>query len=437
MIDTQVETQLEDTQIDNTEMTMELDPIQSHLDVDEEDGDDCLLNDLDELKSSETQLCKKSKISSGSGPDLESLIGQLALQTTMSITNLNKQTDQFNSIIVQLGQRLNDNIITMGQKIDSAVKEVDDKFERKFEQLREENKESRKKEMSDIQQINVGNSRFTSDIGRVIWPVMPILFDTLKGLYSWFPVKFTDTNHESHDVVVLSVPMTIYLLQTFDGKVNDSRSKRDVENHLRNLDRFQLVASERIENFTRIMKQTPFKSYALYAGKSGKNRPISFKNNVDNYIIMEKSYWKDIMNSVAEAFPDRKLVVPDSTKSLHRNVMAQQFALTAASISDSRSAPIKPFGGIQVSFEDRKTWPSMGFPIWRECYSVAVKEFFGIDESLSRHIVNGVYDPSTEECVSFEEAFESVAECDKYDEEVEPEEETSRKRSREDWTQDY
>ena len=285
--------------------------------VDKESQD--LLDGLDNLKDdsgsdSVKTMVKRTKFSSsvvtgnvvtGNG-DVQDLLSQLALQTTLSITNLNRQTEQFSKMIMAFGNRLDSDIQEMkndvnavSDKLDSAVLKVDEKIEKKFEQLKEQHETLKKENQCKVSE----NSLFSSDVGRTLWPCMPILFDTMKGLYGWFPVHFTDTDNEEHDVVVISVPMVIFLLQTFDGKITNSLQKRATENHLRSLDRFQLIASERIENFTRIMKKTPFKCYSIFTGNSAKKRPISFKNNVDNYIIVDTSYWKNLMGSVKETFP--------------------------------------------------------------------------------------------------------------------------------------
>ena len=457
---TQVQIDTQEVQIDTQEFDAQ-DQIDTHQDQDAQDAfcdevdkeSQDLLDGLDNLKDgsgsdSVKTMVKRTKFSpvvTGDG-DVQDLLSQLALQTTLSITNLNRQTEQFSKMIMAFGNRLDSNIQEMKNdvnavngKIDSAVLKVDEKIEKKFEQLREQHETLKKESQCKVSE----NSLFSSDVGRTLWPCMPILFDTMKGLYGWFPVHFTDTDNEEHDVVVISVPMVIFLLQTFDGKITNSLQKRATENHLRSLDRFQLIASERIENFTRIMKKTPFKCYSIFTGNSAKKRPISFKNNVDNYIIVDTSYWKNLMGSVKETFPNRPLEVPCLTKGLHRNTMFSTASLIAFSKSDDRTDKLRPFGDVQFSFEDRVTWPSMGVPIWKEANNSAIKNFFSIDESCNRHIIDGQYNPCTDECITFEETLDRIEDEDKYaheedGEEAEESNDGSKKRPRdEDWSSEY
>ena len=191
------------------------------------------------------------------------------------------------------------------------------------------------------------------------------------------------------------------------------------------------------------MKKTPFKCYSIFTGNSAKKRPISFKNNVDNYIIVDTSYWKNLMGSVKETFPNRPLEVPCLTKGLHRNTMFSTASLIAFSKSDDRTDKLRPFGDVQFSFEDRVTWPSMGVPLWKEANNSAIKNFFSIDESCNRHIIDGQYNPCTDECITFEETLDRIEDEEKYaheedGEEAEESNDGSKKRPRdEDWSSEY
>jgi len=387
--------------------------LEEHLEEEEED----LLNGLDKIREEETQL----STTLSKPDDVMNILSRITEQTSQNMNALN-------SMVIKIGLKMNDDIINMGMKIDSAVGQMDRKLESEMEKMRSE--------LNKLKSVEKDISIFNSDVGRVLWNKIPLFFDTEKGLYSWFPVNFTDTNGEDHDVVVLSVPMTVYLMQTFDG-MNNTKFKRDVENHLRTLDRFQLIVNERNENFSRIMKKTPFKPYSMYTGTSTKKRPISFKNNSDNYIVMDTKYWKDMLSSVEETFPGRPKSIPDSTKPLHKNVMAQQYALKSVSVNDTKTPELRPYGDIQFDYEERSSWPSMGFPIWREAYD-DVQKFFGF--SSFHHVRNGVLDLESDECITFEDTLSGIDDCDKYENEEEPEQEqvVGNKRSREeDWSEEY
>lgn len=429
---------IEDAQMDiQVDMDTQVEEIVTGFDDDDERDEDCddLIEGLNNMKGKGKGKEIAKFVSSGS--NMESILGnalvKLTEQTTLSINALNTMGIKMSEDI--LGVK--GDIGNMSMKIDSVVGEMDKKLESEMQKMKDELKK--------LKSVKNDNSLFSSDTGRVLWPKIPLFFDTSSGLYSWFPVKFTDTENEEHDVVVLSVPMTVFLMQRFDGMGN-TKFKRDVENHLRTLDRFQLNVQQRTENFTRIMKKTPFKPYSMYTGTTVK-RPISFKNNGDNYIIMDAKYWSDLIVSVYEAFPTRPTVLPDCTKPLHKNVMAQQFALKSVSVVDDKTPQLRPFGDVQFGYEDRQCWPAMGFPLWTEVYE-PVKAFFDDFFEDGVHQINIVdYD----EVMTFEQTLEQIDDSDKYVEEVEEEEIieeteeetvplTGNKRARksdEDWNQDY
>ena len=149
----QIDTQEFDTQarIDTKEFDAQS-QIDTHEDQDAQDQDTfCdevdkesqdLLDGLDNLKDdsgfdSVKTMVKRTKFSpvvTGDG-DVQDLLSQLALQTTLSITNLNRQTEQFSKMIMAFGNRLDSDIQEMKKdvnavngKIDSAVLKVDEKI---------------------------------------------------------------------------------------------------------------------------------------------------------------------------------------------------------------------------------------------------------------------------------------------------------------------
>jgi len=225
---------------------------------------------------------------------------------------------------------------------------------------------------------------------------------------------FTDTNNEVQDVVVISIPMTLYLLSLFDGR-SGARIKADTENHLRSLDRFQLIQEERLENFKRIITKTPFKPYALYSG-GAKKKAITFRNNGDNYVIVRASYWKGLLSSSKEFFQERPMEIPSSTKAIPKNGMVQRWALTSVSRNDFKTPKLKSMGDVQYDMVDRITWPSISIPLWEEGYGMGVRTFFSMPiEGSVHHVKNGVYDASTEKALQFVETLESLDDEEKYE----------------------
>jgi len=430
--ETQEETQVQETQVEDEACDELIDGLGKLEDEDEDEACDELIDGLGKLDEDEDEACDElidglSKLSGNKQvtlkPDPMDILAKVAEYTSQNMNALN-------AMVVKFGYKLNDDIngvkndvSNVSMKIDSAVEQMDDKFEKM------------KAELNDLKSMRKENSMFSSDIGRVIWPKMPLFFDTLRGLYGWFPVNFTDTNDENHDVVVLSVPMVIQLMQSFDG-MNNSSLKRDVENHLRSLNRFQISSTERNVNFTRIMTKTPFKAYVMYNVKGGKSRAISFNNNSDNYIVMESKYWQELLSSAKDEFSDRPTCLPEILKPLNKNSMAQQHALKAVSVDNDDTPGIKEFGNVQFSYNERSTWPAMGFPLWREAFG-CVQKFFGIN--MFCHVENGKVRDDVE-CYTFEETLDAMDDKDRYEEEPEQEEESivGNKRARdEDWSQDY
>ena len=94
--------------------------------VDKESQD--LLDGLDNLKDvsgsdSVKTMVKKTKFSpvvTGDG-DVQDLLSQLALQTTLSITNLNRQTEQFSKMIMAFGNRLDSDIQEMKNDVNACL----------------------------------------------------------------------------------------------------------------------------------------------------------------------------------------------------------------------------------------------------------------------------------------------------------------------------
>ena len=403
------------------EVNQQEDTQQDTQDIHEQESDDeesaDLINSLDKLKGSQCQ--EMVSISGGSGSGVLSELPTVSAMEsilTNSIMKLSENTSSninaLNSLVISMGLKVQSDILEISDRIDSAGKLVDERMEKM------------QAEINRLTSKKIENSMFSSDIGRILWSVLPLFFDGSRGIYSWFPVTFTDTSNNIQDVVVISVPMTVYLLSLFDGR-SGPRIKTETENHLRSLDRFQLAGDERLDNFKRIITKTPFKPYAMYSG-GAKKKPITFRNNSENYIVVRASYWRGLINSASEFFEERPMAIPHSSKAIPKNGMSQRWALQSVSRNDFKTPKLKSLGDVQYEIEQRIYWPAMSVPLWEEAYgSRAVRIFFDMPaEGHVNHVINGVYDTSVDGSgvLTFNGTLENIEDEERYENNEEEEE---------------
>jgi len=303
------------------------------------------------------------------------------------------------------------------------LKETNQKLNEENKKLNEENKQSNKqlqelkeyvyeenKQLKEhIYELNKNFKEYTDEVNKKIDEIskkkyiedeikdnpfyrISTFFDTSKGLYCWFPVQFTDTNNDNHDLTVLSIPMMLFFIKN-NGGIN----VKDIDEKIRNLDRF-IIERNKHEEFIKIITNTPFRAYTMYDVKGDKKKTLSIEKNKDNYIIMESEYWKKIIGFKKNDIHFHSSI--PKMEVLNRNSMSQQYALESVSVDNTNTPLIKEFGNIQFDYDKRSTWPAMGIPLWREAYG-SVQNFFGMD-SL-HHIKDGKI--SIEELSSFEETL--------------------------------
>ena len=257
--------------------------------------------------------------------------------------------------------------------------------------------------------------KYTEDeIGKVVWPILPLLVDGLKGIAGWVPVNHVLNNGTVVKLVVVSVPMVQFLVRTYD---NNQTLVGKIDSFLKqNLRRYKYDTKIKMKEFISIMLKTPFKPYVHAA-----NCAYVAKGNIDNYIIMEASVFKSVLGDIHEYFPERPLELPDNfpDAKINKNVMYQDWALTAVSPVDSDSEMI-PVIRRRLTFEERSECVPMLTTWWKECYGSGMADFFEMDLQSQRmgHVRSGKYvkDPLPNQSVR---CFESVLRhCQKF---VDPE----------------
>ena len=245
---------------------------------------------------------------------------------------------------------------------------------------------------------NNNSSKYFSDIGRVVWPIMHLLVDGLKGIAGWVPVDHVLGDGQVDKLVVLSVPMVQFLVKTYD---NHQSNLGKIDHFLKTfLSRYRYGHGSRMtmSEFMSIMIKTPFKPYLLT------NATHVTKGNIENYIIMEADYFKGVLAEAAKAYPNRPQQLPENfpDAKLNPNLMYQKWATEAQSRTDSRTPEISAIRQ-RLSFEERKQCIPMLTTWWKECYGSAMVDFFDMDTSAPRmgHVRSGKYvaDPPPKQSV--------------------------------------
>jgi len=241
------------------------------------------------------------------------------------------------------------------------------------------------------------------DIGKVVWPLLPLLIDGLKGVCGWVPVNHVLQNGDVDKLVVLSVPLVQFLVRTYDGS---QTLVGKIDNFLKsNLKRYRYGKKMKMSEFISIMLKTPFKPYVHTA-----NCAHVAKGNIENYIIMEAEYFKGILEDINLHIPNRPKELPENfpDSRMNTNLMFQAWASEAQSPMDNRT-PLIPVLRRRLSFEERKTCPPMLQTWWREAYGPGMIEFFGMDAESTNmgHVCSGSYvqNPSEIQVVQDFETF--------------------------------
>jgi len=233
------------------------------------------------------------------------------------------------------------------------------------------------------------SSKYTDDeIGKVVWPIFPLLVDGLKGIAGWVPVNHVLNNGTIVKLVVVSIPMVQFLVRTYD---NNQTLVGKIDSFLKNNlnKRYKYDTKIKMKEFISIMLKTPFKPYVHAA-----NCAYVAKGNIDNYIIMEAHVFKGVLDDIHEYFPERPLELPENfpDAKINKNVMYQDWALTAQSPVDSESDML-PVIRRRLTFEERSKCVPMLTTWWKECYGSGMSDFFDMETDSQRmgHVRSGKY----------------------------------------------
>ena len=357
-----------------------------------------------------------------------------------SISALNPHADFLENMkqMMTLGQQqlvsMQQQQLTTQQQVQSTQRSVQElasglKREVKKFNVKLDNVESKVEDVTDrVEDISarldsIMNNRFNNVTteGKQIFPLLPFLFNGARGVCGWVPVDFTDDAGVEHSIVVISVRMTEFIITEMPSK---SHLKNSVANLLRSFTRYNNGARPSMNEFIRIMTRTPFKCYVL--GKNG--RTFTFKNNDENYILVEADYWKGQMKEIVECFPDAVPNIPVPEKKIPMNVMTQRWSLVASSPSDLRTPVIPNLMGKRLTYEQRKYMPACGVPWWKEAYESGASKYFDmpiddVEGEDLKHVVNGSYKSEGDWVRTFDETMERVQEYDEEEDDQSDDEE--------------
>lgn len=251
---------------------------------------------------------------------------------------------------------------------------------------------------------NSSDSMFLDRVTRPVWPIIPNLCCGETGVCSWIPVTYTDDEGSSSDVVVISLRMLQWSVLKYNGRINKNAIKCCFDSlGTMNVDIKGSSGRSGGENFSRIMKKTPFRTYVV-----GKN-PYA-KSNLMNYLIVSVDSWKNILSDIDRIFPDRprSKIVFDQLPNERVN-MTQRFSMKAMSKKDSSTCKIKEFGNKKFDIDVRRTWPAMFVKWWSELYTPLMRSFFNIpDGEVTGQIFRGEYVDYECPLKTFDETFEKI-----------------------------
>ena len=251
---------------------------------------------------------------------------------------------------------------------------------------------------------NSSDSMFLDRVTRAVWPIVPNLCCGETGVCAWIPVNYEDDEGSSNDVVVISLRMLQWTVLKYNGRINKNAIKCCFDSlGTMNLDIKGSSGRSGGENFSKIMKKTPFRTYIV-----GKN-PYA-KSNLMNYLIVSVESWKSVLSDIDRIFPNRpkSKIVFDELPNERVN-MTQRFSMKAMSAKDSRTCKIKEFGNKQFDIEVRRVWPAMFVKWWSELYTPLMRSFFSIPEGdITGQVFHGEYVDYQCPVKNFDETFEKI-----------------------------
>lgn len=228
------------------------------------------------------------------------------------------------------------------------------------------------------------------------YPLLPWLFDGQAGVVTWCPVIHTDQHGQKVRLILLSIPMTKFIMELIDSELRDMQLASFLDDAFK---QYKDGSPMSTDEFDGLIMKTPFKKYktpvAKYKGGGEGPPPATIKKaNVEKYRIMTWEYWKALMEEIARAFPDHPRVLPTTVKkaNIPKAMMAQDWAMRSE--DDAAFGPTVeiPELGRALSFEERLTCPSSGSSWCREWYELGAAEYFGMDTGPDmKHVLSGVY----------------------------------------------
>lgn len=227
--------------------------------------------------------------------------------------------------------------------------------------------------------------RYGGEKGEKIWPLLPLLVNGRIGRAGWVPVDINLGQRGEAELIVLSLPMTAWLM----SKQDDGLVRKDVSDFLKGNLLYCSSGHDMLgAKFLDILALTRFKSYALQ-----KNNGLHMsKGNAENYLVIGRAAFSKILSEIKYVFPERPMFLSSvsETAKLPVNTMHQNYSVVSQSPTDNRSAYI-PLLDKHLSYEERKTCLPMLTPWWKECYTSAYISFFEMDSSATSvgHFING------------------------------------------------
>ena len=282
-------------------------------------------------------------------------------------------------------------------KVDKKVAEVGEDVSEVKEQVSELEKRIESSNSSPF-----GNT----DAEKVIFSLLPIMFDGLSGYCAWIPVDFLERDGEGRVVkdaegkdvvkaklVVISIPMVDYFVaQSYRYQQFKGEAKRVVSGKMEHY--FKSQPSE--EDFCSIMLRTPFNVYSLGTG----TKTFSRTSNNNQYQIVGMEWFKEFLTKIDQKWPDRpKTYDSEFNGKLPTNCMTHRYSTEVG----KKSIKYNNMRGRVLTQDELRRLPPCGVRWWTDLYEGAVSEFFGIpDEEGFRHVRNGVYDENGPVVKSYE-----------------------------------
>lgn len=247
------------------------------------------------------------------------------------------------------------------------------------------------------QQNGGGSSRpsvpltlLTSGIGPLVYPKLPLLFDTLNGLMVWCPVT-SNIRGVPTETVVFSVTAAKYVLLEWDSNLK----KHNLELFLGMIVPMEVQLNKNesdmcSSDFDTFIGHTPFKTF------QGK------KKNPKAYFIVPKDWWRRLMNSIeaTDFGTEQPKEIPPTLLNMKviGNMMTQQWAMKPDDETKYADGPVTAVVSktkhktvsLYLSLKQRMTRPAFKKTWWDELYEHGVADYFGIDMGYDfNHIRSG------------------------------------------------